>query len=59
MLVLLLIAYIHNLAAMPAPFYRELYVTKPMMSGNDVLIAQTLLLRFSVLFIFPLLLMNN
>ena len=30
---------------MPAPFYRELYVTSPMMSGNDVTIAQSLLLR--------------
>lgn len=30
---------------MPAPFYRELKVTSPAMSGNDVLIAQTLLVR--------------
>ena len=33
---------------MPAPFYRELYVTTPYMSGNDVLIAQTLLLRYVI-----------
>jgi hypothetical protein len=32
-------------AAMPSPFYRELYVTNPVMTGNDVLIAQTLLKR--------------
>lgn len=32
-------------AAMPSPFYRELYVTDPVMTGNDVLIAQTLLKR--------------
>ncbi|KAJ1391650.1 hypothetical protein B484DRAFT_459479 [Ochromonadaceae sp. CCMP2298] len=31
--------------AMPSPFYRELYATDPMMTGNDVLIAQTLLQR--------------
>lgn len=30
---------------MPAPFTRELYVTDPIMTGNDVLIAQTLLKR--------------
>lgn len=30
---------------MPAPFYRELFVTNPLMTGNDVLIAQTLLKR--------------
>jgi len=33
------------MASMPAPFTRELSVTTPAMSGNDVLIAQTLLLR--------------
>lgn len=32
-------------AAMPSPFYRELFVTDPIMTGNDVLIAQTLLKR--------------
>lgn len=32
-------------AAMPSPFYRELYVADPVMTGNDVLIAQTLLKR--------------
>jgi len=31
--------------AMPAPFYRVLYVTSPYMKGNDVTIAQTLLKR--------------
>lgn len=31
--------------AMPPPFTRELYVSSPMMTGNDVLIAQTLLNR--------------
>jgi len=35
-------------AAMPSPFYRELSVATPMMSGNDVLIAQSLLNRDSV-----------
>jgi hypothetical protein len=30
---------------MPAPFYRELYLSDPIMTGNDVLIAQTLLQR--------------
>eukprot|EP00286_Rhodomonas_abbreviata_P013550 CAMPEP_0181325716 /NCGR_PEP_ID=MMETSP1101-20121128/21086_1 /TAXON_ID=46948 /ORGANISM="Rhodomonas abbreviata, Strain Caron Lab Isolate" /LENGTH=280 /DNA_ID=CAMNT_0023434067 /DNA_START=205 /DNA_END=1047 /DNA_ORIENTATION=- len=30
---------------MPLPFYRELYVTSPYMSGDDVSIAQTLLAR--------------
>lgn len=34
-------------ATMPAPFYRELYVSSPKMQGNDVLIAQTLLKRDS------------
>jgi hypothetical protein len=34
---------------MPLPFKRELYVTNPMMSGSDVLIAQTLLLRYFIL----------
>lgn len=34
-------------AAMPPPFTRELYVTSPVMTGNDVLIAQTLLQRDS------------
>lgn len=32
-------------ATMPAPFTRELKVTSPMQTGNDVLIAQTLLNR--------------
>lgn len=32
---------------MPAPFYRMLYVTSPMMTGNDVTIAQSLLKRDS------------
>jgi peptidoglycan hydrolase-like protein with peptidoglycan-binding domain len=32
-------------AGMPLPFTRELYVTSPVMTGNDVLIAQTLLQR--------------
>ena len=30
---------------MPAPFYRELFVTDPLMTGIDVSIAQTLLMR--------------
>ena len=34
-------------AGMPLPFTRELYVTSPVMTGNDVLIAQTLLQRDS------------
>jgi peptidoglycan hydrolase-like protein with peptidoglycan-binding domain len=34
-------------AAMPAPFTRELKVTSPYQTGNDVTIAQTLLLRDS------------
>ena len=34
-----------NGEAMPAPFYRALYVTSPYMTGNDVIIAQTLLKR--------------
>ena len=34
-------------AQMPSPFYRELYVSDPIMTGNDVLIAQTLLKRDS------------
>lgn len=34
-------------SSMPLPFYRELKLTDPLMSGNDVLIAQTLLLRDS------------
>lgn len=33
------------LAAMPLPFTRELKVTSPIMSGNDVVIAQNLLIR--------------
>ena len=33
------------MASMPAPFTRELKVTSPYMTGNDVLIAQTLLQR--------------
>ena len=32
-------------AAMPAPWTRELFLTNPPMSGNDVTIAQNLLLR--------------
>merc|ERR1719487_2167320 len=32
-------------AAMPSPFYRKLFVDDPVMTGNDVLIAQTLLKR--------------
>lgn len=32
-------------AEMPLPFTRELFVSSPVMTGNDVLIAQTLLLR--------------
>lgn len=32
-------------SAMPLPFTRELYLSTPMMSGNDVFIAQSLLLR--------------
>jgi len=35
------------MAAMPLPFTRELKVTSPMQTGNDVLIAQTLLNRNS------------
>ncbi len=31
--------------SMPAPFYRELLVTEPPLTGNDVIIAQTLLNR--------------
>ena len=34
-------------SSMPSPFYRELFVTAPVMTGNDVLIAQTLLKRDS------------
>jgi hypothetical protein len=33
--------------SMPAPFYRELFVTSPLMTGNDVFIAQSLLKRDS------------
>lgn len=33
------------MASMPAPFTRELKVTNPYMTGNDVLIAQTMLQR--------------
>ena len=33
------------LAAMPLPFTRELELTSPFMSGNDVIIAQNLLIR--------------
>ena len=33
--------------AMPAPFTRELKLTSPYMTGNDVIIAQTLLKRDS------------
>lgn len=32
-------------STMPLPFYRELYLTSPFLVGNDVSIAQTLLLR--------------
>lgn len=32
-------------ASMPLPFYRELEVSKPLLSGNDVIIAQQLLSR--------------
>lgn len=44
---LLLAALGHAIADsnMPAPFTRELKVTSPMMSGNDVTIAQNLLIR--------------
>ena len=33
------------LASMPLPFNRELEVTKPLLTGNDVIIAQQLLSR--------------
>jgi hypothetical protein len=33
------------MASMPLPFTRELFVTSPLMTGNDVVIAQTLLNR--------------
>lgn len=39
-----LLGVIHA-SEMPAPFYRELYVTNPYMKGNDVTIAQSLLKR--------------
>mmetsp|Transcript_6818 Transcript_6818/g.10119 ORF Transcript_6818/g.10119 Transcript_6818/m.10119 type:complete len:309 (+) Transcript_6818:43-969(+) len=43
---IVLMVFIQSIvASMPAPFTRELSVTKPEMTGNDVLIAQTLLLR--------------
>jgi peptidoglycan hydrolase-like protein with peptidoglycan-binding domain len=42
-LVIILISV--TLASMPAPFTRELKVTQPYQTGNDVTIAQTLLLR--------------
>ncbi|CAE7473541.1 unnamed protein product [Symbiodinium microadriaticum] len=32
-------------AAMPSPFTRELYVTNPAMSGNDVIIFQNMIMR--------------
>ncbi len=34
-----------GISAMPAPWTRELSLTNPPMSGNDVIIAQNLLLR--------------
>jgi len=49
MLLSLIVAFCVVLAAaadsMPAPFTRELYVTSPKMTGNDVIIAQNLLKR--------------
>lgn len=38
-------SYLSSSSTMPLPFTRELYLTSPMMKGNDVLIAQTLLIR--------------
>jgi len=46
-LVLVLVLVSACLAAMPAPFYREIEVSTPLLSGNDVLIAQSLLNRDS------------
>ena len=47
--ILSIVLFFHLVFAqqMPPPFYRELKVTSPYMTGNDVLIAQTLLLRDS------------
>ena len=42
---LLICSVVSTLAAMPQPFTRELAVTDPYMSGNDVIIAQNLMLR--------------
>jgi len=45
MMMLLAFLSLGYIAAMPLPFKRELYLTQPQLSGNDVIIAQNLLLR--------------
>jgi peptidoglycan hydrolase-like protein with peptidoglycan-binding domain len=47
MIALLLVTLFAHAASssMPLPWTRELYITSPLMKGNDVLIAQTLLMR--------------
>jgi hypothetical protein len=44
-IVAVLVQVVTILGSMPPPFYRELKVTSPAMTGNDVLIAQTLVKR--------------
>jgi hypothetical protein len=41
----IIIVTVYSNDEMPLPFYREIYVTTPIMMGNDVIIAQTLLNR--------------
>ncbi len=41
----LVLAEKYGAAAMPLPFYRELMVTSPALTGNDVIILQNLLQR--------------
>ncbi len=44
-MIALLLGLLVTSSAMPLPFKRELYLTSPAMTGNDVIIAQNLLLR--------------
>ena len=45
--IFVLCAELVSCSSMPLPFTRELFVTSPMMKGDDVFIAQTLLMRDS------------